>query len=123
MKSVVCLVTASYLLSVLSTQITTQSLRPNYKTMKSVVCFGDCFIFAKCIYYLLKLPLRPNYKTMKSVVCFGDCLIFAKCIYYLLKLTLRPNYKTMKSVVCFGDGLIFAKCIIYSTYHLDQIIR
>src|SRR6218665_3388404 len=26
-------------------------LSPNYKTMKSVVCFCDCFIFAKCIIY------------------------------------------------------------------------
>ena len=105
-----------------------------------MVGFGDCHIFAKCIYYLLKLPLRPNYKIMKSVVCFGDCFIFE---YYLLKLPLRPkfNYKIMKSVVCFGDCYIFAKIYsnyilkysdllkllifakIYSNYHLHQIIR
>src|SRR6218665_492817 len=69
-------------------QLLTSLIKANYKTMKPVVCLGDCLIFAKCIIFCFHwltspyLLIKANYKTMKYVVCLGDCLIFAKCIIF-----------------------------------------
>jgi len=41
------------------------TLSPNYKTIKSVVCFGDCLIFAKCI-------ICSNYPLSIKCICYSN---------------------------------------------------
>src|SRR6218665_20860 len=95
--------------------------------MKSVVCLGDCLIFAKCKYYLLcslvacmsdsytysYLLIKANYKTMKSVVCFGDCLIFAKCICIVFSVHWLLGFQTPTLTVANKPHI----------YYLKQIVR
>src|SRR6218665_3945102 len=73
--------------------------------MKSVVCFGDCLIFAKYIYYLLS----------SLVACMSDS-------YYLQWLTslIKSNYKTMKYVVFLGvSRQLVYRHFVYDTSSTD----
>src|SRR6218665_2505656 len=89
-------------------------IRPNYKTMNCVVCFGDFLKFPKCIIFCVhwfQTPtltvankphiynLKANYKTMDCVVCFGDCLIFAKSVCIIFCVIYLPTASCLLSVL------------------------